>query len=115
MVEEIRQFYFGNPNAIVTNETIYKFNELMSDSWFNYGIDQGVKAQLKHTTGNVFYYQFSLDTNLGIKPGYYEMLPKDVSPVTHGDELYYLFIIKLVGVYNIILINDVIKQKFFNS
>lgn len=105
MVDEIRQFYFGNPNAIVTNDTIYQFNELMSDSWFIYSIDQGVKAQIKQTTGNVFYYQFSLDTKLGLKPGYYDTLPKDVSPTTHGDELYYLFIIKLVDiVYSKILI-----------
>lgn len=92
MAQEIRDFYFSKSNGKITYETAIKFNDLMSDIWFVYGTDQSVKSQIKRTTGNVFYYLFSLDTRLGLLKLGFPMFPQlDFTAASHGDDLFYVF------------------------
>lgn len=100
MAKEIRDFYFGKHNGQINENSIKGYNDMMSDAWFVYGIDRGVKAQVYRTTGKVFYYQFSLDTKLNIVKTGLGRLPSDkpfVFPGTsHIEDLFYVFYFELV-------------------
>ncbi|KAG4072989.1 hypothetical protein HA402_009408 [Bradysia odoriphaga] len=87
--DEIRKFYFGDKP--VGKDTLPQYVELLSDSFFVYGIDQSVKAQAKRSTGRTYYYRFSADTGLN----YFRQL-KNASALglegaTHVEDLLYLF------------------------
>lgn len=92
MVQDIRDNYLSAPDGKITQDTVSGFAELMYDTWVNYGVDYSIKAQVKRSTGNVFYYLFSLDTKLN---GYKRTFP-DYPGVTHGDDLFYVFKMALV-------------------
>lgn len=99
MTKEILDYYFTESNGKITNETTMRFNDLISDIWFNYGIDQAVKAQVKRTTTdrNVYYYVFSLKSDIGIlKSGIFFKAPENLSATSHGDDTFYLFPVELV-------------------
>lgn len=102
MAQEIREFYFKKSNGQITNETVIDFNDLISDSYFVYGIDQSVKAQVERTeSGKVFYYQFSLETKLNILKNGLTPLPPSEKPIvfpgtSHAEDLFYMFFFELV-------------------
>lgn len=56
MASEIRNFYFSKTNGQITEHSILEFNDLLSDVWFIYAIEKGLKIQLKRSTGRIFYY-----------------------------------------------------------
>lgn len=56
MVKDIRNFYFSKTNGKITADSILEFNDLLSDAWFTYAIDKGIKIQLNRSTGKIFYY-----------------------------------------------------------
>lgn len=98
MAKDIREFYFSKSAGQITNDTVGEYNDLMSDTWFIYGIDQAVKALAKRTTGSVFYYVFSLETKLNfVKSGFGQVPATFHFPGTsHADDLFYIFYIQLV-------------------
>lgn len=51
---EMRNYYFGNKR--ISNETFYELSKLMSDIWFNYGIDVSARIQANKSTGQTFFY-----------------------------------------------------------
>ncbi|KAJ6641686.1 Thimet oligopeptidase [Pseudolycoriella hygida] len=86
--KEIRNFYFGE-NVRVSNKTLAEYNDLLSDLFFVYGIDQSVKGHAKNANAKSYYYRFSVDANLN---AFKSMLnTKSLSGASHGDELCYLF------------------------
>lgn len=98
MTKDIRDFYFSKSDGHITNDTVREYNDLMSDTWFVYGIDQAVKAFAKRTTGNVFYYLFSMETKLNfVKSGFGQVPSTFNFPGTsHADDLFYIFYFQLV-------------------
>lgn len=54
--EKIRNFYFGK-NGHINNESFSQYLQYMSDHWFNYGVDQSVKAQARQSSGKTYYYK----------------------------------------------------------
>lgn len=96
MATDIRNFYFAKTNGQINSETIIDYNDLLSDSWFVYGIDKSVKAQIERTTGQTFYYQFSLETKLNIVKDGFGRLPPTDKPfqfpgTSHVEDLFYIF------------------------
>lgn len=55
--KEIRNFYFGE-DVHVSNETLVEYNDLLSDLFMVYGIDQSVKAHAKKSNGKSYYYRY---------------------------------------------------------
>lgn len=101
MSKDVRDFYFGKTNGQINKETIIDYNDMLSDSWFVYGIDKSVKAQVERTTGNVYYYQFSLETKLNILKAGLGRLPPGAEPfnfpgASHVEDLFYIFYFELV-------------------
>lgn len=95
MIQEVRNFYFPLTNGQITNETAINYNNLMTDAWFTYGINQAVKAQVNRTMGNVFYYLLSLETTLNVFKNAFGLYPKFEFPGTsHGDDLAYVFMLE---------------------
>lgn len=95
MIQEIRNFYFPSTNGQITNDTTINYNNLMSDAWFTYGIDQAVKLQVNRTTGNVYYYLLSLETKLNVFKNAFGMYPLFEFPgASHGDDLAYVFMLE---------------------
>lgn len=90
MAKEIRDFYFSKTDGQVNIDSVLEFNDLLSDVWFTYAIEKAAKIQLKRSTGKIFYYLFSLDTNLN---GCKLALTKNAKfpGASHADDLYYVF------------------------
>lgn len=98
MANDIRDFYFSKSGGQITKDTVGDYNDMMSDIWFVYGVDKAVKALSKRTTGNVFYYQFSLESKLNfVKSGFGQLPFKyDFPGASHADDLFYIFYFELV-------------------
>lgn len=92
MAKEIRDFYFSKTDGQVNADSVLEFNDLLTDAWFAYTIENGLKIQLKRSTGNVFYYLFSLDTKLnGRKLALSQNADRKFPGASHADDLYYVF------------------------
>lgn len=89
MAKEVREFYF--PGGIKIADSLEKYSEMLSDTWFNYGIDQAVKLQSKRSTGKTYYYVFSHETELNRLKQMSGATDLGLPGATHADDLYYLF------------------------
>ncbi|XP_055308325.1 esterase B1-like [Sitodiplosis mosellana] len=88
LVDEIRNFYFGD--NVKSAQVVKKYVELLSDVNFGYGIYKAVRTFASKSTGKTYYYWFSVDSKLST------FIPRsaDVANITgasHGDDLFYLF------------------------
>lgn len=105
MTKEVLDYYFAETNGQITNESAMRFNDLISDIWFIYGVDQSVKSLTKQTTGNVFYYKFSLKSNFGmVNSQFFFVPPENFSATSHVDDLFYLWSFELVYIFLILLL-----------
>lgn len=56
IADQIRTFYFGQDGQ-VNADTVVEFNDLMSDVFFVYHIDEAVKLQANKSSGKTYYYR----------------------------------------------------------
>ncbi|XP_067007340.2 esterase B1 [Anabrus simplex] len=88
--EKIKDFYFGSES--ISEETIHKFVDLMSDVYFGIEIDKALK---KHVTVApnvpVYFYQFSFDGELNHAKNMTLQGKYNLKGACHADELGYIF------------------------
>ncbi|KAJ9599104.1 hypothetical protein L9F63_010372, partial [Diploptera punctata] len=87
ITQKIKTFYFGD--APVSQETLFQYVDLSSDTWFVNGVYTAVKLHAAQSTAPVYCYMFSFDGQLGFLKrlvGAYRF-----PGVCHCDELGYLF------------------------
>lgn len=87
IAQKIKKFYFGD--SPVSQETLFQYVDLSSDTWFVNGVYTSVKLHAAHSTAPVYCYLFSFDGQLGFLKrlvGAYRF-----PGVCHCDELGYLF------------------------
>jgi len=88
LAKEIRRFYLGE-DVRVSNETLLEYNDILSDIFLVYGIDQSAKAHARYSQGKTYYYRFSVEGNLNVFKQLFKV--ESVPGTSHGDELCYLF------------------------
>lgn len=90
--DQIKHFYFnGQP---VADRTFNNFMDFMSDYHFNIPLQSAIEfhSRYQHKTSNLYYYQFSYDGELNMMK---KLLGFDIKGANHGDELTYLFVMKM--------------------
>ncbi|XP_063704824.1 juvenile hormone esterase-like [Culicoides brevitarsis] len=93
--DRIKNFYLqGKP---LSEKTFDEFMDFMSDYNFNIPIQSAVEfhSRFQHKSSNVYYYQFSYDGELNMMK---KLLGFDMKGANHGDELTYLFVMKMAEI-----------------
>lgn len=62
IVEKIKQFYVGNKDLQFSD--MQPEIDIMTDSWFWYGIYTSIRLRLAASNSPIYFYRFSADTNL---------------------------------------------------
>lgn len=52
---EMRNYYFDDKH--IDNRTLHEFSQMMSDIWFNYGIDLSARIHSNKSDGDTFFYK----------------------------------------------------------
>lgn len=93
--DRIKHFYFKDQP--VSDKTFHEFMDFMSDYNFNIPIQSAIEfhSRYQHKTSNMYYFQFSYDGELNMMK---KLLGFDVKGANHGDELTYLFVMKMAEV-----------------
>lgn len=55
IASEMRNYYFGDKH--IDNRTLQEFSKMMSDIWFNYGIDLSARIQANKSNADTFFYK----------------------------------------------------------
>ncbi|XP_074042063.1 juvenile hormone esterase isoform X1 [Leptinotarsa decemlineata] len=85
-VEEIKRFYFhDNENPLTDLDNIYR---LYTDNAFQYEVYKTAKSHLDSSKTPIFFYNFSLDTELNFMKPLYGM---NEPGVCHAEDIAYLF------------------------
>uniref|UniRef100_A0A336L6Y7 CSON005915 protein n=1 Tax=Culicoides sonorensis TaxID=179676 RepID=A0A336L6Y7_CULSO len=93
--DEIKQFYFGDKP--VSQSTFNQFMDFQTDYHFSIALQSAAEfhSRYQNPSTNLYYYQFSFDGDLNMMK---KILGYDMKGANHGDELTYLFVMKMAEI-----------------
>lgn len=108
MSEKVRRHYFDNRS--IDESTLYEYATVFSDTRFNIGINLAAQLHGSASSGNTFFYKFSVDGRLNKLK--LETIANQLSfpGATHTDDLFYIFgyVYGIVVVIHVMILNCVL-------